>query len=58
MALPLCLGERVTGGIVLFSLLAQKRGFNDADYELFELLSEHAAIALHCTALPGAEVRA
>jgi uncharacterized coiled-coil protein SlyX len=58
VALPLCLGGRVTGGIVLFSLLAQKRGLDDVDYELFELLSHHAALALHCTALLEAEVGA
>jgi hypothetical protein len=54
-ALPLRLGERVTGGIVLFSLLAHKKGFDDVDYDLFDLLTTHAAIALHCT---GGEVSA
>lgn len=52
-ALPLLLEGRVTGGIVLFSLLAQKSGFNDVDYDLFDLLTTHAAIALRCT---GGEV--
>jgi hypothetical protein len=54
-ALPLLLEGRVTGGIVLFSLLAHKRGFDDVDYDLFDLLTTHAAIALHCT---GGEVSA
>ena len=54
-ALPLRLEERVTGGIVLFSLLAHKSGFEDVDYDLFDLLTRHAAIALHCT---GGEVSA
>src|SRR5437773_260151 len=54
-ALPLRLDEHVTGGIVLFSLLAHKSGFEDVDYDLFDLLTRHAAIALHCT---GGEVSA
>ena len=54
-ALPLRFDGRVTGGIVLFSLLAHKRGFDDVDYDLFDLLTTHAAIALRCT---GGEVRA
>lgn len=56
-ALPLHLGDRVTGGIALFSLLPHKRGFDDVDYALFELLSTHAAIALYCTGALAAEVQ-
>jgi hypothetical protein len=47
--LPLRLDGCVTGGIVLFALLSQKEGFHEVDYELFDLLATHAAIALHCT---------
>ena len=57
-ALPLCIDGRVTGGIVIFSLLAQKSGFDDIDYELFDVLSTHAALALHRTSALGAEVTA
>ena len=55
-ALPLIFGGRVTGGIVIASLLAQKPGFTEADYELFDVLSTHAAIALYRTT--GEEVAA
>lgn len=55
-ALPLRFDGRVNGGIVIYSLLAQKPGFNDADYELFDVLATHAGIALYRTA--GAEVAA
>ena len=51
--LPLRLNGRVSGGIVLFRLLSQKCGFQSIDYELFDLLATHAAIALHCTAGGG-----
>jgi hypothetical protein len=50
---PLVRDERVTGAIVLFGLLPQKAGLEPADHELFDLLSTHAALALH-----QAEVRA
>jgi GAF domain-containing protein len=48
---PLLLDGRVTGGIVMLSFLSQKRELLDADYELFELLSTHAAIALYFASL-------
>lgn len=48
---PLIIEENVTGIIVLFSLLTQKTGFCDLDYELFDLLSTHAPMALYATKL-------
>ena len=49
--LPLTLDGRVTGAIVLFSLLPHKPGLRELDFELFDLLGTHAATALYCTAL-------
>ena len=51
VALPLRLDGCVTGGIVLFTLLAQKGELLDADFELFDILELHAAIALRSTAI-------
>jgi GAF domain-containing protein len=49
LPLHLHLHGRVTGGIVLFSLLPQKHGFDEVDHELFDLLTTHGAIALRST---------
>ncbi len=49
--IPLKLGERVTGAIVLFRLLPQKTGLGPVDRELFDLLATHAATALYCSGL-------
>jgi hypothetical protein len=51
--LPLKLDGRVTGAIVLFSLLPHKPGLRELDFELFDLLGTHAATALYCTGLHG-----
>ena len=51
--LPLKLDGRVTGAIVLFSLLPHKPGLRELDFELFDLLGTHAATALYCTSLHG-----
>jgi GAF domain-containing protein len=48
---PLKLDGRVTGAVVLFSLLDHKDGLQELDFELFDLLASHAATALYCTAL-------
>ncbi len=48
-AIPLKLDERVIGVIGIFGLLRQKQGFEAVDFELFDLLSSHAASALFCT---------
>lgn len=61
VCLPLKLDGRVTGLIVLFSLLAHKPALQDLDLELFDLLGSHAATALYCTSLyvrKAAEVQA
>lgn len=57
-ALPLLLGERVVGVVVIFRLLPHKPGLGDLDRELFDLLSAHAGTALYCSARLGGEVPA
>jgi GAF domain-containing protein len=49
--IPLKLDGRVTGAIVVFSLLAHKSELQELDFELFDLLGTHAATALYCTGL-------
>lgn len=48
-AIPLMLGERVVGAVVVWGLLEHKGGLEDLDYELFDLLGTHAATALYVT---------
>jgi hypothetical protein len=48
---PLCVGERVVGAIVVYRLLAHKAALEDTDLELFSLLATHGATALYCSAL-------
>jgi regulator of replication initiation timing len=48
-AIPLQLGERVVGAVVVWGLLEHKGGLEDLDYELFDLLGTHAATALYVT---------
>lgn len=43
---PLKLGGRVLGAIIIRELLAQKAGFEGIDHELFDLLGEHAVSAV------------
>jgi len=45
-AVPLGVGNRVVGAVVLFKLLEQKTRLGQADVELLHLLSAHAATAL------------
>ncbi|MDX2091351.1 MAG: GAF domain-containing protein [Kofleriaceae bacterium] len=52
---PLRRGDRVTGAIVIYSLLEHKPGLERLDHELFELLATHAAPALHCSRLNARE---
>ena len=47
VSIPLHLNQRVVGLIALFKLLPQKTGIEPVDQELFEVLSTHAARALH-----------
>ena len=48
---PLKLNGRVTGVIAIFRLLQQKKGFEQIDHELLNLLAEQSAMALYCTQL-------
>ncbi len=48
---PLKIGERVIGAILVFRLLEHKQGLQAVDHELFELLSIHASTALYCANL-------
>jgi len=51
VAIPLHVGERPIGAIAIHSLLQQKQGFTDLDYELFGLLAGHAATAIRASQL-------
>lgn len=46
VCLPLKIGEKVIGVIVIHALLKQKEKFTDVDYELFSMLGDHTATAL------------
>lgn len=48
---PLQVGDRVEGAILVFRLLEHKPSLEQVDHELFELLSVHASTALHCASL-------
>jgi K+-sensing histidine kinase KdpD len=48
---PLQVGDRVEGAILVFRLLEHKTSLEQVDHELFELLSVHASTALHCASL-------
>ena len=48
---PLQIGERVEGAILVFGLLEHKASLQPVDLELFELLAVHASTALHCASL-------
>ena len=55
--IPLKLDGTVTGAIALFRLLPQKMGLQKLDEELFQLLENHLASALHCAELHAAWTR-
>jgi len=55
---PLRIGERITGAILVFRLLEHKQGLQPVDHELFELLAIHASTALYCANLHEATVPA
>lgn len=44
--IPLKIGDEVLGMVIVRELLSQKSGFDGVDYELFELIGEHAATVL------------
>ncbi len=46
VCIALKIKEHVIGVIAIYSLLMQKEGFNNVDYELFNLLAGHAATAI------------
>ena len=46
---PLRIHGQTCGALVVFSVLQQKSHLNPADFELLDLLSTHAAHALHLT---------
>jgi nitrate/nitrite-specific signal transduction histidine kinase len=46
VCLPLKIGDKVIGVIVIHALLKQKKKFTDVDYELFSMLGDHTATAL------------
>jgi hypothetical protein len=48
---PLRIGDRVTGAILVFRLLEHKQALQPVDHELFELLGIHASTALYCANL-------
>jgi nitrate/nitrite-specific signal transduction histidine kinase len=49
--IPLKIDGAVTGIIVIRSLLAHKNGLDPLDFELFDLLGTHAAMALYASSL-------
>ena len=53
ICLPLRLRDRVVGVVPIWGYLTQKQGMVDVDFQLFELLSLHAAPALNAARLAG-----
>lgn len=51
---PLQIGDRVEGAILVFRLLDHKPSLEQVDHELFELLAVHASTALYCATLHSA----
>jgi len=51
VCIPLKIKEHVIGVISIYSLLTQKEGFTNMDYELFNLLAGHAATAIFSSRL-------
>ena len=51
ITVPLKIGDKVVGLILVWELLAQKVGLVDVDYELFNLLGDHAGSALQSAKL-------
>ena len=48
---PLRVGDRLMGAIVVYRLLAHKPALEASDMELFNLLATHGATALYCSTL-------
>ncbi len=51
VCIPLKIKEHVIGVISIYTLLTQKTGFSNIDYELFNLLAGHAATAIFSSRL-------
>ncbi|MEW6107883.1 MAG: GAF domain-containing protein [Nitrospirota bacterium] len=51
VCIPLKIKEHVIGVISIYTLLTQKSGFTNMDYELFNLLAGHAATAIFSSRL-------
>jgi len=47
--IPLKTGDETLGAIIIYELLVQKDGFAAIDYELFEMLGNHAASAIYAS---------
>jgi hypothetical protein len=45
--IPMKVGDDVLGVVAIYTLLVQKEGFQTLDYELFEMLGNHAATAVY-----------
>lgn len=57
VCVPLAVGQRTVGAIVLYRLLGQKPRLSELDEELFALLAGHAATALLAARLHGESLR-
>jgi len=53
---PLKIGDRIIGAILVFRLLEHKQELQPVDHELFELLAVHASTALYCANLHDTQV--
>ena len=58
VAIPLVLGEKVRGFVLIFGFLPQKEDLQPLDYELFSLVGSQAAAALYASELLGRESQA
>ena len=55
-SVPLQIGDRVAGAILVFRLLEHKLSLQPVDHELFDLLAVHASTALYCATLHAERV--
>ncbi len=58
VAIPLLLGEKTRGFVLIFGFLPQKEDLMPLDYELFSLIGSQAAAALYASELFGRESQA
>lgn len=50
-SVPLQIGDRAVGAVLVFRLLEHKPSLQQVDHELFDLLAVHASTALYCASL-------